>query len=46
MLFDYPTALPSNPAILKYFSKKMPSKRKKKTGKKWKKVGRRREGKR
>ena len=34
MLFDYPTALPSNPAILKYFSKKMPSKRKKN----WKKV--------
>ena len=38
MLFDYPTALPSNPAILKYFSKKMPSKRKKKlekSGRRW-----------
>ena len=28
MLFDYPPALPSNPAVLKYFPKKMPSKRK------------------
>ena len=33
MLFDYPSALPSNPAILKYFSKKCPVKGKK-TGKK------------
>ena len=34
MLFDYLRALPSNPAILKYFSIKCPVKEKKKTGKK------------
>lgn len=33
MLFDYPFALPCNPAILKYFPKKCPVKGKK-TGKK------------
>ena len=45
MMFDYLSALPSNSAILKYFPKKLPSKRKK-TGKKQKKGGRRRECKR
>ena len=29
MLFDYPSALPFNPTILKYFSKKCPVKGKK-----------------
>lgn len=46
MLFDYPRALPSNPAILKYFSIKCPVKEKKKLEKKAKKGGWRREGKR
>ena len=45
MLFDYPSALPSNPAILKYFPKKCPIEGKK-LEKKRKKGGRRREGKR
>ena len=46
MLFDYPPALPSNPAVLKYFPKKCPVKEKELKKKKRKKGRQRREGKR
>ena len=39
MLFDYPPALPSNPAVLKYFPKKYTVKKKELKKKKRKKGG-------
>ena len=46
MLFDYPPALPSNPAVLKYFPKKYTVKKKELKKKSERRGGRKREGKR